>query len=407
MARSNVKTWLSLDRWFDIMGIHPLHANQLVHAALMNNNVCGEVFFQREWQHSDRVGRESIAQAIQEAEQDISMQVGYNLMPDWTVEERLAYPQPDMPGVYGLSGMNPRGQYKSVELKRGHIVSGGMRTKAVIQAGVAFARQDDDSDGFQETCVVTVVTSVTDPDEIHLYYPAKSAADGWEIRPIAVSISGGNVTIRFKIWQVVAANQQERIDAAPLDATLAASYETTVDIYRVYNDPATQVQFMWENDPSITSCGTCQACQLGTQAGCFHLRDPRLGLAVPAPASWNSSTNRFDETVWAACREPDQVRFWYYSGFLDLSLDRPYVDMAPYWEYAVAYYAASKLDRPVCGCSNVEQFIQHWRRDAAFSSQDEGGFTVTPETMANKIGTTMGALYAYKRINKSGIRVIK
>src|SRR3990167_8894609 len=137
MARSNVKTWLSLDRWFDIMGIHPLHANQLVHAALMNNNVCGEVFFQREWQHSDRVGRESIAQAIQEAEQDISMQVGYNLMPDWTVEERLAYPQPDMPGVYGLSGMNPRGQYKSVELKRGHIVSGGMRTKAVIQAGVA------------------------------------------------------------------------------------------------------------------------------------------------------------------------------------------------------------------------------------------------------------------------------
>jgi hypothetical protein len=80
--------------------------------------------------------------------------------------------------------------------------------------------------------------------------------------------------------------------------------------------------------------------------------------------------------------------------------------MSPYWEYAVAYFAASKLVRPTCGCSNVQQFIDKWRTDAAYSERD-GGYTMTGEMLANKLGTTMGALYAYKRIHQNGVRIIK
>lgn len=404
VAGNCLRTWLSVDEWAAIMGINPLHFNSLSHPAL-NNNTCGEVFFEHAWQHSDRVGREEIRQAIKQAEEDIAREVGYNLMPDWTVAERLMYPRPTQPEVYGLGGYNPRFMLKSVELPRAYVLSGGIRTKASIVTGVAIARTDLDSDQFQETATVTAATSVTDPSEIHLYYPAKNGDDCWEIRPISVTISGGVVTIVFKIWQVVAANKRDVLDPEPLDATDDDSFEDTVDIYRVYNDPATQLQFLWEGN--MGGCGTCLACQLDTQAGCFHMRDQRMGFIVPAPGSWNSGDNQFDAAEWSVCRDPDQLRVWYWSGFVDQSIPRPYAELSPYWKSTIAYYAASMLDRPVCGCSNVTGFIERWRKDAMFNSDKDTAINITPELLANKMTSTMGGLYAYKRIHRNGVRVNK
>lgn len=400
-ACADCQTWLSLNEWAKIIGINPLHFNGLS-STLFNNNVCGDVVFQYSWQHSDRVGREDICMAIKQAEEDISREAGYNLMPDWTEAERLSYPQPAVP--YGWAGgYNPRGQMKSIELNKGFVIAGGVKTKSLIQAGAAIARTDQDTDQFQETCTVTVATSVTDINEIRAYYPAKSGDDCFEIRPISVAISNNVATIVFKIWQIVAANQRDRLDVEPLDAADPASFESTVDIYRVYNDPSTQVQFLWENGGG---CGSCVACQLGTQAGCFHMRDHRLGMVVPSPGSWNAGDNAFDGAEWSACVEPDQARFWYYSGYQDQSIPRPQAEMSPYWKYAVAYYAASMLDRPVCGCSNVNQFIEKWREDIA-KSDKQRSFTLSPDTLGNKFGTTAGAIYAWKRVHKTGVRVSK
>lgn len=407
MARANVKTWLSLDEWAEIMGFDPLAFNQLSSNSLPKNTVCGDIFFQFDWQHSDRIGRETIAQAIQEAEQEIAGEVGYNLVPDWSVAERLPYPRPSLPEAFGY-GINVRGMLKSVEATKGHVISGGVKAKSLIAAGAAIVRSNLDSDSFSETCTVTVPTTVTDVNEIHAYYPSQNGDDGWEIRPIKVTLSGGNAIITFKIWQVVKADKLEIFNAQVLDADLAATYETTVDVYRIYNDPSTQLQFMWENLPDC-NCGnsSCVACQLATQAGCFHLRDERMGFVVPAPGSWNASTQSFDTAEWSACREPDQIRLWYYSGNRDNSLARPYVELAPVWKKAIAFYAASKFERDVCGCSNVNQWIAKLRRDAAFSSMQEGGFNVTAEQASNRLGTTMGALYAYRQIQRPGVRVNK
>lgn len=407
MARSDVKTWLPIDRWAEIVGLHPLHWNGLHSNDLVPGTVCGDVWFQYSWQHSDRVGHEDVAMAIQQAEMEISAEVGFNLLPDWTVAERLQYPKPGVPGVINISGMNPTGRYNSVELRRAHVISGGIRTKSLIEAGAGYVRSDVDSDGFQETCTVTVATTVTDPNEIHLYYPSHDGEDGWEIRPIKVTISGGNAVIVFKIWQIAAANKMDAFNPEPLDAEAVASYESSVDVYRVYNNPSTQAQFMWENDPFYGGCGTCQACQFGTQVGCFHLRDARLGIAVPTPATWDSDNNYFTATEWYGCRAPDQVRFWYYSGYEDKNLIRSKVEMAKFWEYAVAFYAASKLDRPVCGCSNVEQYIEHWRVDAMANDQESVSINITPEILANRLGTTLGGIFAYRRVHQNGMRVIK
>jgi len=408
MPVSDIKTWLSTTEWAEIIGINPLHFAGLS-STLFNNNVCGDIWFKYAWQHSDRVGLDDIAMAIQQAEQDISREVGYNLIPDWTTEERLDYTKPHIPGAYNIHGTNPRGMFKSVELKKGHVISGGVRAKTAIELGSAVVRSDPNGDGYSELCTVAVATTVTDTNEIHAYYVGKSGADAWEIRPIDVVISVGVATITFKSWQIVKGSDFDTFNAVAKDGSLAASYETTIDVYRVYNDPATQVQFMWENNP-INCCSTCSACTLGTQAGCFHLRNPRLGIAVPAPASWNSTDEDFDTSEWSACREPDQIRFWYYSGFQDKEIDRYNFRMSPYWKYAVAFLAASKLDRPTCGCSNVNQFIDHWRFDMMTSSYGDGvgvSIQVTPEQLSNRLGSTRGALYAWKQINRPGIRIDK
>ena len=407
MARSKIKTWLPLDRWAEIMGIHPVHFNGLDATALAPSNACGEVFFQYSWQHADRVGRDDIAMAIQAAEQEIAAEVGYNLLADWTVGERIPFAVPMQPGVYSLNGLNPRGQLNSIELRRGHVISGGMKARSVISAGAAIVRTDEDGDGYKETCTVTVATTITEANEIAAYYPGQSGVDEWEIRPITVSFSGGNVVIQFKAWQVVDPDNMEAFDPDPLDAEDATNYETTVDVYRLYNDQRTQVQFMWEDSPGLNCCSTCAACQFGTQSGCFHLREQRIGIAVPAPASWDSDDEEWDAQEWSVCRGPDQARFWYYSGYEDRSLTRSKVEMAAYWEYAVAYFAASKLDRPVCGCSNVQEFIDKWRVDVAVNEFQETSITVTQEILSNRLGTTAGAIYAWKRIRQTGMRVSK
>lgn len=404
MARAEVVTWLSLDRWATIMGISPLSFNQLNSPTLYRNTTCGDVFFQNSWMHSDRVGRDDVARAIQEAEQEIAQEVGYGLLPDWTYAERLPYPRPGQPGVFNIWGTNPQGYFKSIEALRGHIISGGIKAKSLVQAGVTFVRTDADVDGYAETCTALVPTTLTDAGEIHLYYPAQNGDDAWEIRPIKVNISGGIATIIFKSWQVAAANQMDALDAQPLDADIPGSYETTVDVYRVYNDPSVQVQFLWENGGI---CGQCVACQFGTQNGCFHLRDTRVGVLVPSPGTWDSSSQSFTMAEWSACREPDQVKLYYYSGNIDWKLQRPYTDVGSYWETAIAYFAASKLDRAVCGCSNVSEQIEKWRKDQMFSSLADGGLQVTPEFAANRLGTSAGAFYAYRRIHQNGIHVNK
>lgn len=406
MARSEFTTWLSLDRWAQIMGINPLNFNGFSATTYFKNNVCGEVFFQYDWQHSDRIGRDTIAQAILEAEQEIAREAGFNLLPDWTLDERIPYTKPGVPGAYNVWGTNPRGFAKSVELGKGHIISGGIRAKTLIQASAAVVRTDVDGDGYSEKCTVTVATSVTDANEIRIYYEGNSGADAWEIRPITVVISGGVATITFKSWQIPVWEKLEELDVQPLNADTGTNYETAVDVYRVYNDPSTQATFLWENSPA-DCCGSCSACTLNAQTACFHLRDQRLGICVPSPATWDASSSTFTAGEFDACREPDQVRFWYYSGWRNPNLTRSYVNLDPYWEMAIAAFAASKFDRPVCGCSNVSSFIDKYRRDAAYSSLQEGGFSITPELAANKLGTTAGALYAYKQIHRNGVRVIK
>jgi hypothetical protein len=193
-----------------------------------------------------------------------------------------------------------------------------------------------------------------------------------------------------------------------IDAETDTNYETEVDVYRVYNDPQTQVSLIWEQDTSLsgTCCGndSCLACQLGRQTGCFHTRDERRGIIVPAPATWSAANQSYTKQAWAGCRGPDRVSVSYYSGNRDFNLSRPKSDMEPYWEYAVAYYAASLLTKGGCDCSGPMGAIEHWQDDHAMSTE-ERNYVMSTGQLNNRLGTTKGAIFAWNAINEEGRKI--
>jgi hypothetical protein len=394
-------TWLPLARWAEWFGINPLHFNQLTSADYPGDS-CGDVWYQYAWMHSDQVSREDVARAIRSAELAIADQLRYHLIPDWIGAEKVPVPRPVRRDVYGLGMLNIRAQQKSFELRRGHIIAGGYRVKQELSSGLPIVRSDEDGDGYDETCSVVFATSVTDPQQIHLYFPGKQADDHWEIRPLdSVSISGGVATILFKSWLIP--DPDLIMQGEAIDGDDATNYIATVDAYRLYNDPGTQATLIWEPvGGSLCGCGqaSCTICTVASQAACMGMRDQETGFVTAFPASY--SDGEWTAQALAFERDADRLLAYYYSGWQDPHSDRPNVDMDPFWVEAVAKYSAGLLDRKVCSCNNAETHIDELRRDIAAVRQGIVFQSSTESQIGNPFGTTVGAIFAWNRVNVPG-----
>src|SRR5690349_8268967 len=95
MARASTPTLLSLDRFFAISGLHPMHSNQVYHKTVApTEQPCNQVLLQHNWQMDDGVSREEIAQAIAATEEDLENFLGYPPAPkfyDHTVKAERAF----------------------------------------------------------------------------------------------------------------------------------------------------------------------------------------------------------------------------------------------------------------------------------------------------------------------------
>src|SRR3990172_5037370 len=191
MARASTVTLLPLDRFAKIIGMHPLHFNQITVADIAPAVTCGMPVLQYSWQSSDRIGREEIANCIDEAERSLAEHLGFDVAPRWQVDERINFNVPANPELFNTTGLNIRGMWQSLRSLRGYIISAGQKVNTLIEAARPIVYTDSDSDTYFETATVTVTTTVTDSEEIPIYYPSELGNDEWEIRPTTISISGG------------------------------------------------------------------------------------------------------------------------------------------------------------------------------------------------------------------------
>jgi len=312
---------------------------------------------------------------------------------------------------------------KSIKVRQGgKFIQAGQRATTLVgtatTAGGTLVYSDPDGDGFSELATITLTTTVTNTTEIGVFTASKSAAREWQIRPLkSVTISGGSVVITLDSWKLIDPDLWEFLptentetNGSLIDISTTGNFVTSIDVYRVYTDfTATSATFYWERNPVTgtlvycSSCGGsgCETCTLITQTGCIHVRDVQRGMVVPVPGSYDSTDARWEGANWTECREPDQVKIWYYAGELDdryLSgeTDEPLSD---YWAHTIAWLATARTKRPFCACGGSHAKQTWLRQDFARAGPDET-FALDGDQLANPFGTTRGAIMAWQRVSK-------
>jgi hypothetical protein len=187
--------------------------------------------------------REGVAEGIFAARGLAVPLLGFHHRPVW-VKDRLDI----------APGLPLRGQLFETKYRYIHAI--GKRGTTVIQASAAVVFTDDDGDTVAETATVTVPAgTITDPGEVEVFFtPADSLAAAadirWQIDPVAVSISGGNIVITGHrslfthpaLWRTPSNapnyNAASKVDG---DTGDPADFVTEVDVYRVFADPTDAV----------------------------------------------------------------------------------------------------------------------------------------------------------------------
>ena len=432
MARASRPTLLSLDRFAQILGISPAHFAGAASAQSGTNPFpvlgCSDVWMQHSFQSNDRIGREDIALAIENAEQDIAEVLGYWPAPMF-IEEVHKFPQHYRPEVFD-AGRNVRGMRKDVNLKWGRLIEPGQRNIASVGGasvvGGEMVFSDDDGDGYSETVTITLATALTEACEIKVYFDGESTPE-WEIRPHrSITIAGGNVTIVFWAWQLIDPDLWEAFPTGNPEALnlLGTIYVDAVDVYREFVDTTEpSAQFFWE--PKVrnvfpifcSSCsGTgCPTCSLTTQDGCMYVRDVDQGIGVPVPAEFDEDEEIWLEQAFTECRAPDMVKVWYYAGDLDplylqhttptSAVRRRCDPLSNYWAEAIAWLATARLERNFCGCQQKTAFVNNLRHDTSSFPPDGTSFTLSEGDLDNPFGTRGGEIRAWRKIGKLATRV--
>lgn len=416
MARASTPTLLSLDGFAKIMGIAPAHFNgAIADTVWLQRGNCGDVWPQYAWQSQDElVGREELAMAIGEAENDIKRVLGYAVAPEWIVQEVHDYPRYHRRDLTAY-GKDIRGLNKTIETNWGKIISPGQRAVSAIATGVTVTYSDADGDGWKELATITTSTVLDDTSEIKVYFAGKSGMREWEIRPVrSKTISGATLTITIDSWKLIDPALWEAYptsaDFQPINIETVDNFVTTVDIYREYTDTtAASVTFYWEPTytapfPCPTCAGSgCTVCTLTTQAGCFAIRDAEAGSVAPSPGSYDEDTGLWTSEGFTASRDPDQVKLYYYAGNLSQRFlsDQAYEPIDDYIAQAVAYLAVARLEYSLCSCSNVRNVAAELRRDLTANTSDKNyARTGNMDVFSNPFGTRKGEVMAWQRVSK-------
>jgi|SRR5262245_13678108 len=391
MARASVKTLLPLDEFAKLIGVHPLHFNQVYVPDIADAVICDVPILQYSWQASARIGREDLAEAISLAEMNLTEQLGFTPLPDWVVNDEVA-PGKSYNPLVNKSYFGLRHELVTAQASRGYIIAGGVEAKTLIQSGVGVTYHDDDGDGYKESAVIVVSSIGSIPaTEIGVYYPGTNGDDAWEVRPLRDVQVGVDAVITVDRHQLVRPELLESFSPRGVDGMDDTSFLTTVDVYRHYNDVSRQVTHIW--DTTSGYCGiSCYACQHGSVDGCLGIRDSRLSVVSTSPAVWDATSGKYIYDYCSMCRAPDRLKLNYYAGWQDSSFKR-----------IIARYAITFLQRPLCSCQPVEAAIKYWSADLAYQHStpvESINYRMSTGMLDCPLGTSRGAVHAWNFISR-------
>lgn len=316
--------------------------------------------------------REQIARALISAFNRMSVHLGYYPLPIYaqeTIKLRKGVP-------YSL---------QNLVLKRGYVEAYGQRAATVIQAAAAVSYSDTDNDNIDDLATITVNTTVS-ADEIQVFFQtadgAPSAGDErWQIQPLQVIVSGGVATITghralftkpTAVWNVPYEQTDPNIiDKHSGNTQTNSDFVTAVDVYRVFTDDTTPVQF--QTDPIFLGNTSLDA--YSNQTGDVLPMDNTIGtFKVRNPS--------------CVCPEwPEQIVIYYKSGY-PLNYGTMDADLADALTRLANTLHPYELPDELCDRSRAV-----WERDRRVPSPQE----LQPDLVSNPFGIEyIGQLNAWK-----------
>jgi hypothetical protein len=387
---------IPLDRVAYHLQLDPFHFNGITSTERRNAFACSDTWYQHDWQSSGKLSRESLSTALRQAEDVVVSYLGWYPIPQWVEEEVI------MPTYYKVERdnyLNARGRAKSVTSSHGLVKSVGRKTSSFID-NVATVFSDEDGDGLDETVTVSFATTVTETQELHLYYPDEDGRDEWEIRPVdSITIAGGTATIVFKkylipLWNLVEQVPEDGDAHILIDGDDNTNFLSTVDVYRVYTDPSQQITFTY--DPSYYGCNAVP-CEDNTDTGCLFIRDSRLGILSYTRADWDADEGQYVHKYFNY--PPVKGTIYYRAGKQDRRVKYPNRQMDQKLERMIVFYGLSLLDTELCGCANQRNTWGHMTQDLALVTRDES-HVVQWDDLRNPFGTTRAAIQLWKYLQQ-------
>lgn len=402
---------LPLETFRAIIGYHPFHFWQLANETIPVTSVCNTLVYQYPWQSGHLEGRTDILDAIATAESQLTRYLRFSPAPHY-VEETHDAPEYLQHGM--MQGRaDPDGRWLSLTLNEGYIQAVGIEARTLIDTPVV-AYTDTDNDTLLDTFTITVATTITDPEELAVYFAAadrlNSAAvsEAWRVAPVSISISGGTATIKGRRWQLVKPVLYEgfAVTATELDPQTAGNFVTTLEVYRYFTngdgttESTSQALLTWESYPypGWACCSgdlSSDPAAIATVIARVGIRNAEFGIVLPGEASYDATTDTWSSCAWSGCRPPDRVTIRYYAGY-------PLIDgrMAPQWATIVARLAAAELDGPICACEKANRTLYRWQKDLALTGgqNDELLGGISARDLDNPLGTRRGHVYAWRAV---------
>jgi hypothetical protein len=419
---------LPLDSWRQALGLHPWHfwglADSGPNAKVPIISKCSGLVFEYSWQGSDAAGRDDIRRAIERAEQNLFSYLQYRVAPQYVETEPLVWPRFNDASQIRYADIDATGRRVAMMAPEFYIQAMGIEQLTLVgQAtvgGGTLVYSDVFGTGFADTFTITLPTTVTDPDEIAVYFASAdrfdstATQDRWRIEPLDITISGGNVTITGRRWLVVKPLLYQKPNLTAIDPTNAANFATALDVYqRTTNGngnsvTTAQATLVFESsDCGGWGAGFCAGVTGSTDPGTVGeviaragIRNKVLGLITPAAAVYNSSTGLWSTAGCGSCyAEPDRVKLRYLAGY-PLENGR----MAPIWQETVTMLAAAELKRRICACRETNERLHDLQLDMALQSTQTERYQRSQKDLDNPFGTRLGHIQAWKKASDKILR---
>lgn len=389
MARSIPRTHLVQADYAKRMGINPINFEGChVDNLFQESSGCDSIWPRFAWQTANNASRNDLAIQIVDAEETIGRySLGFNVAPEW-IELDMPYPS-TRNSVYNM--LNVNGRYKTIALQQGKIIAGGKR--AVYSVGVfPVVYTDNDGDGFKETATIDLENEY-DWREVRVYHKGTYANPEWEIRPIR-NIIKADYKLEFDSWLFV---DPDKVSAFPqdksvsVDITDGSNLVAEIDVYLEYNDIySPSCEFIWTR-----SSGEFK------QDGYLDVVDFESGIVRPVPAIFEYGISCTTENVvFPDGVIPDRVKLFFLAGNISDNYNRGYTTdpLSSIIAESVRLLATARLDRDLCGCSNIIALGRDLRTDMALVSPQGNFLAVADAIQECPFGTRRGEWLAWNKM---------